>query len=364
MMDVDAVVIGGGPAGCAAAIELGRAGATVVLLERSQYDGPRIGETLPPSACSVLRRLGLWDAFLADGHLHSPGTVSVWDDAGPHENDFLFNPSGQGWHLDRRRFDRTLAQTAEARGVVVHRGSHVLTFSMKGPNDSQVEVGFGGRVSRYRAPFLIDATGRASWLTRRLGTRRIRCDRLVGLVQIFATERGRAGRDARTLVEAAENGWWYTSDLPDGCVAAAFMTDADLLPRPPRDLHDFWRLQLATATHTAPRLLNATPVQHLRTVSACSYLTDRVAGAGWLAVGDAAMAWDPLSSQGIINGLESGIAAARALLDAHDGRPGGQQDYSRRLVRSFGRYRELRRHYYRQVRRWSQSVFWARRHRE
>src|SRR6516165_5383900 len=104
---VATVVLGGGPAGCAAAIGLARAGLPVAILERSCADVERSGETLPPIAKTMLHRLDLWEAFRADDHLACPGIVSVWADAQTYENDFLFSPYGHGWHLDRQRFDRT-----------------------------------------------------------------------------------------------------------------------------------------------------------------------------------------------------------------------------------------------------------------
>src|SRR6266511_1550652 len=61
MQSIDVFVIGGGPAGSAAALKLARAGRAVALAERSRYEQARIGETLPPVAQPTLAGLGLWD---------------------------------------------------------------------------------------------------------------------------------------------------------------------------------------------------------------------------------------------------------------------------------------------------------------
>ncbi|MDQ4070678.1 MAG: FAD-dependent monooxygenase, partial [Actinomycetota bacterium] len=115
----DVAVVGGGPAGGAAAIVLAAHGARVVLLERSGYDGARIGETLPPEVRLPLERLGVWDRFQDGGHLPSPGIVAAWGGPEPYANDFILNPYGCGWRVDRNRFDSMLAAAAEQAGATL-----------------------------------------------------------------------------------------------------------------------------------------------------------------------------------------------------------------------------------------------------
>src|SRR5215213_7602312 len=111
-MRVDVLIIGGGPSGAAAAITLARAGLKVALVERTAYNTVRVGETLPPEICAPLVQLGVWERFMSAGHQQTPGIVSCWGSSQPQENDFIFNPYGCGWHIDRAQFDRMLAMAA------------------------------------------------------------------------------------------------------------------------------------------------------------------------------------------------------------------------------------------------------------
>src|SRR6187401_1604518 len=103
MRPVDVVVVGGGVAGCAAAIAIARTGRSVVVFERTGYEQTRIGETLLPRARGPLAQLGVWQQFERDGHLPASGSLAAWGSEELQENQFLFSPYGNGWHLDRRR---------------------------------------------------------------------------------------------------------------------------------------------------------------------------------------------------------------------------------------------------------------------
>ena len=75
----------------------------------------------------------------------------------------------------------------------------------------------------------------------------------------------------------------------------------------------FWQARLQQTIHTQSRLHAFDLQAALRVVAANSSRLDCVSGRGWLAVGDAAMAFDPLSSQGLVQALASGIRAGEAL---------------------------------------------------
>ena len=57
----------------------------------------------------------------------APGTVAVWGSETPYENDFIFNPYGNGWHIDRSRFDAMLARAAEEAGATVSLSARVIS---------------------------------------------------------------------------------------------------------------------------------------------------------------------------------------------------------------------------------------------
>jgi flavin-dependent dehydrogenase len=99
----------------------------------------------------------------------------------------------------------------------------------------------------------------------------------------------------------------------------------------------------------------------LRTVSANSSRLDRFCGPGWLAVGDAASAYDPLSSQGISKALESGLRAAQAITRRRNGQSAALNDYAGWLEDEFQVYLRQYAFYYSQVTRWPGSPLWQRR---
>jgi flavin-dependent dehydrogenase len=362
MIEADVAILGGGPAGAATALALARSGYRVVLLERTAYESARIGETLPPEVRSPLVALGLWARFLVLGPVASPGIVSAWGDCRPYASDFLLNPHGCGWNVDRVGFDAMLARGVEEAGGIVLRSARLIGFEGLGPRGWRLEAEMRGKATPIRAEIVVDATGRSGTLAGRLGARRVVYDRLIGLVATFSARRGAILEDRRTLVEAGESGWWYTAALPGGRLAAAYMTDADLLPRGRGILGRPWRDRLDQAPLTASRLGDRRALRGPRAVIASSTRLDRCAGVGWLATGDASAAFDPLSAQGIYKALTGGIDAARAIDGRFRGDRRSLEHFAERTAADYGRYLQVRSAYYDQERRWPDSEFWRRRH--
>lgn len=354
---IDVAIIGGGPAGAATAVALARAGRSVAVVERTQYDGVRIGETLPPRARPLLAALGLPTQLQDDGHISAPGIVSVWGDADPYANDFIVNPYGNGWHLDRPRFDRMLSVHARDAGVMVYEQTTVTACE---PDDDGWRIGLqcAAGYTTIACRFVVDASGRrASPLKRRAGRRKVH-DRLVGIAAFTPP----AHTDHRTLIEATAGGWWYSALLPGNQHVTVYMTDADTINLRRGDLGGFMQHELRRAPHTRARCRDVAAATRVMPFAAMTYSYSQVHGGNWLLAGDAAMAWDPLSGQGICKALESGMHAARAIDRALDGDDCGLDDYAQWTQAQFGAYLQSRAKYYRAEQRWPDTQFWRRRH--
>jgi flavin-dependent dehydrogenase len=327
-------VVGVGPAGCAVAIALARRGVPVTLARSVTEPARHGGESLPPAIAQLLSGLDLLDDFARGPHLPCFGNESAWGYPALRMHSFMTSPYGWGWHIDRPAFDRMMLNAAE------RAGARVVDSSPVDP------------------AFVVDATGRAASVAHARGVVRMVVDHLIAVVSVWKTSSARI-QSSTSLIEAAEDGYWYSSPLPFNRMFCLYVTDAALWAGTRVDAIDAWLGRLSRTAHTSRRLADLDLAQDLRMVAAGTSRLEFVRGAGWLAVGDAAACRDPLSSGGIYEAVRSGVRAADAIARHLDGEIGALEQYGDDVVGRFTRDLERRRRIYSREQRWPESPFWA-----
>ena len=372
----DVAIAGAGPAGAAAAIALARAGVRTALIGPQGPAGraPRVGESVPADLRPELEALDAWSSFARAPHLASRGTAASWGGAALRFRDAFCSLQGGGWQLDRERFDATLVAEAERHGARLLAECQVVGAARSAGAWSVRLAHRQGGASEIAAGFLVDATGRHAAVARRCGAMRRRLDRLVGVGALVAcpasdppaepAERHQAARHPlgrHLLVEAAEDGWWYAAWLPGGRTMVCWMSDSDLVRRSDCHRAAAWDARLARSSHLREALAGAARVSPVAVVPAASHCLTRCTGDGWLATGDAAAAFDPLSSAGIVLALRSGREAADAAARRLGGETAALAGYEDRIVDRYARYLSGRREIYATEARWPGAEFWRRR---
>ena len=355
---MDVIVCGAGPAGSVAALNLAPCW-RVLLLDTQKAAVPRPGETLPGAARNLLRDMGLLEAFLCAGHPPCHAFRSTWGAARPLEREAMAAPDGAGWLVDRVRFDEMLRRAATGRGAKVATGYRVRALRRHGVN-WEATVDHEGRSFQVKSRLVVDATGRSSRLLsgpakRRVGKNRMCCS--------WASSADVRARPGVAQVEAEADGWWYASPLVGGGAFLAFHTDADLPAA--RGVRGAARLLERAADlpmlGELARHPGWTAESEWGFVACDTSWLEPPAGDGWLAVGDAALAFDPISAQGLFNALHSGLSGAFAIDRFLNGDPLALEQYVaewRDVLRANIRHQ---RDWYAAERRWCSNAFWRRR---
>ena len=356
--DVDVAIIGGGPAGSSNALALTRGGLSVAIVERSDYSEWRPGEVLSADAANVLARLGIDVGMIISRipNVASRAIQTAWGSSELVEKHSIFNPYGNGWNIDRNEFDAALAIEAENAGAKIFRKTRCLK-SLRN-NDRWDLVLQNGNTSRLSAKFLVDATGRAARMARSIGSKLIVYDDLISIIGIF--EGSSDSADSDMTVESTADGWWYLVPLTDRKFLAAFMTDSDIFQKVHQSAATYWSTMIKNTRYISSIVGEIPQKVKIEMRNSRISRLDRFFGKQWIAIGDAAFSFDPLSGDGIIRAIDSGTESAELILHASNSSEGFDH-YSTRLVNRFNSYLAIRRDYYSFEQRWKSSSFWSRR---
>ena len=357
------IIVGGGPAGAALAITLARRGVRAAVLEARPCHEIKVGECIPPDTNPLLAKLGIKDGMREGGHLLLYGKRSVWGSDTVVEQDFLFGTNGPGWQLNRRNFEQQLSDRARAEGVDFCHGHRLISCSFENRRWS-LNVSTPEGKKEIAADFIVDATGRPALVARQIGASHIRYDKLIAVVAEMKSPSPREQQDGFTTVEAVASGWWYAAHLPESILSVLYLTDSDLIDHKTICGISGWRTELEKTRYIRDYVgeTDGSFLSTPRIISASSLRLDRVVGERWLAVGDAATAYDPLASYGISSALGAGFYGGHAVADYLAGSNSALESYCGILDQSYARYLFMRWEHYRLEQRWPDEPFWRRRH--
>lgn len=319
---VDVAIIGGGPAGSTAALQLARAGARVVVIDRERFPRFRIGESFLPRTRRLLRDLGLLDRLEALPHTRKPGIeIGFGDGRRPPLRIAFAEAFGDGepeaFNIARAPFDAMLLDAARESGAEVREA--VAVESIDRLEDGDVRLTTSGGVLRARC--VLDCSGQATVIARHLGTRTLHHRlRNVAYFEHFHGVRRPDDEYAGAIhVVMCREGWFWLIPLDgDRMSIGAVIEEAHARRIPvPADQRLRWAIEHCPAV--AERCVTLTGPTRNRTIADFTYRCEPFAGPGYFLVGDAATFLDPVWSTGVGLGMMGAMeasAAVRALLES------------------------------------------------
>lgn len=311
---VDFVVIGGGPAGCAFATLAARFGASVILVERDDYQRPRPGEHIAGRVRPILDALLVPKEQARSIAVLSPGIMTAWQ--GDQVLDKAYGLVGQapGLCVVRHRFDELLSSTARAAGAAVVVRGRPIRIERRRTRDWSVTITTSeGNRDEVIAASIADASGRSARVVRAQGGRRLDYGDLVAIVRWLRIESPPSRAGAHLMIQASSHGWWSLSVVQDGTLVVTFYTSLSVMRASGATPGAWWAQALEESRRIGSIVRECGAVSGpTRVYRVCPSRSSQLVGEGWIAIGDAAISLDPLGGQGVALALESACRAAEA----------------------------------------------------
>ncbi|QQQ73410.1 tryptophan 7-halogenase [Saccharothrix sp. 6-C] len=312
------LVIGGGPAGSTAAALLAREGFTVTLLERDTFPRYHIGESILPSILPVLDLLGVRGEVEAHGFRRKGGAWLEW---GEEKWELAFDQlphTPYSWQVVRSEFDDILLRNARAHGVEVHENTTVREVVFDGDRAVAAVWSKAGETGRIAFDHVVDASGRAGVLARRLGTRQYHD--VFRNIATWGYWRGAKdiphGPDGAIAVCSVRDGWLWGIPLHDGTISIGLVTSKERFAEDRERLggiEKVYREGLGGSAMLSDVVADAELVSEPKVETDYSYVAESFHGPGYLLAGDAACFLDPLLSTGVHLATFSGLLSAATI---------------------------------------------------
>ncbi|MEM1355737.1 MAG: NAD(P)/FAD-dependent oxidoreductase [Planctomycetota bacterium] len=342
--EYDVIIIGGGPAGATAGLQLGRAGKKVLILEKQRFPRFHVGETMLPAVLKMVSDLGLRDRFEALPHIDKHGAEFGFGDTADADTlRFGFTSALTPGPLDtfnveRKLFDGLLLDAAREAGAEVRESSRVTSIDRLAHHDVAVTVD-GQTIT---AKWLLDASGQAAVVGRHLKTKRVIASlRNTAFFGHFTgVKRLADDQEGYPSIVMCDEGWFWIIAINPTVTSCGVVLNQQAIRKAgvPRDQMLRWAAERCPLV--ARRLEHATFPKANNVNSDYTYTCEPYAGDGYFLIGDSATFLDPIFSTGVGLGMYGGIESARLIGQIDDGQTDARaaQDEYIRLVRGSSKH--------------------------
>lgn len=288
------LIIGAGPAGCAAAIRLLEVGIAVTLVDKARFPRSAPGETLHPGVEPLLAQLGVKTLVEQQGSIRQPG-IWVENSSGKTFSAYSDENAWQGFQFVRDKFDQILLDRAMTLGAEFI--DNIVPNGLSLTKDGYISA-IRLDAALYKADYFIDASGGRAWLANRLKLEFKKYSKTL-LANFGHALTPNADQYSEPRFIWHKNGWTWLAQIDKNCVSWA-----KLNLESPKSVPGDW---------LPPELKAAKPVGKVQGRNVTWRIAEKPAAKNYFLAGDAASVLDPSSSHGVLKAIMSGIMVAHLI---------------------------------------------------